>query len=107
MTTADARTEDLLGWLMGWYARHCDGEWEHGYGVRIDSIDNPGWCLRIDVAGTELEGRAFDPLSHGDEFDGPWWDCRVEGAEFVGYGGATELTELIRVFRRWAEGRLI
>jgi hypothetical protein len=106
VTATDARTEDLLGWLMGWYARHCDGQWEHGHGVRIDSIDNPGWCLRIDLAGTDLAGRAFEPLSHGDEFEGPWWERRLEGTEFVGYGGATELAELIRVFRRWAEERI-
>jgi hypothetical protein len=34
--------EDLLEWLMRWYAAHCDGEWEHTYGVVIDTLDNPG-----------------------------------------------------------------
>lgn len=45
------------------YAAHCDGDWEHSYGVRIESFDNPGWLLRIDLRGTELEHRAFESAS--------------------------------------------
>jgi Immunity protein 53 len=24
-----------------WYSRQCNGEWEHGFGVEIATIDNP------------------------------------------------------------------
>jgi hypothetical protein len=51
---------DDLSWLQRWYSAHCDGEWEHGFGVTIETLDNPGWSVKIDVEGTEL---VFTPLS--------------------------------------------
>ena len=44
----------MLTWLEGWYTRCCDGEWEHRYGVCIETLDNPGWLIRIDLTGTDL-----------------------------------------------------
>jgi hypothetical protein len=38
-------TKDLLPRLSRWYAAHCSGEWEHQYGVSIQTIDNPGWLV--------------------------------------------------------------
>lgn len=34
-----ANTNDDLIWLQSWYLSNCDGEWEHGYGVAIDTLD--------------------------------------------------------------------
>ena len=36
---------DELSWLQQWYSAHCDGEWEHGFGVTIATLDNPGWSV--------------------------------------------------------------
>jgi len=33
-----------LKWLQQWYSEHCDGAWEHGFGITIETIDNPGWA---------------------------------------------------------------
>ena len=43
--------DGLLEWLEQWYVSHCDGNWEHQYGVRVDTLDNPGWSVQIDVGG--------------------------------------------------------
>jgi hypothetical protein len=48
----------VLERLQTWYSSHCDGEWEHDFGVQIGTLHNPGWTLRIDLTGTE-------PLRHG------------------------------------------
>lgn len=42
--------------MQSWYASNCDGEWEHEFGVRIATTDNPGWHIKIDVSETDLEG---------------------------------------------------
>ena len=95
-------TEDVLRWLQAWYARHCDGDWEHSWGVRIETLDNPGWHVKIDLAGTSLEGRSFtDVVEMRSEWD--WVECRVEDDAFRGYGGAGTLTEILEIFRSWAE----
>ena len=31
--------------LDEWYQRRCDGLWEHRYGVKIETCDNPGWLM--------------------------------------------------------------
>jgi hypothetical protein len=51
---------DVLTWLQGWYADQTDGDWEHAYGIKIDTLDNPGWAVVIDLAGTSLFNEVFD-----------------------------------------------
>jgi hypothetical protein len=94
---------DTLTWLQRWYQDQCDGDWEHTRGVQIDNIDNPGWHVAIDVAGTELQPRPF-PAVHESRAEHDWIDCRVEDGVFQGFGGPLNLTEILDVFRRWAEG---
>ena len=31
-----------------WYLSQCNGDWEHAYGVKIDTLDNPGWTLEVE-----------------------------------------------------------
>lgn len=48
---------DMTEWLIDWYRSECNGDWEHAYGIQIDTIDNPGWSLKIDLLETSLEGK--------------------------------------------------
>lgn len=89
--------------LAIWFAAHCNGDWEHSYGVEIETLDNPGWALHIDLADTPLLGRQFTFLKL-DRSENDWVDCRVENAMFHGYGGIQNLDELIMIFLDWAEG---
>ena len=47
---------DLLIWLQNWNQNHCDGDWEHLYGVKIDTLDNCTlhfkYCTFIDKVRT-------------------------------------------------------
>jgi len=90
-----------FAWLQEWYAKHCDGDWEHEYGVRIDTLDNPGWTIDVDLVDTELETREFIALKI-ERSTNDWIRCRVEDKSFKGWGGPSNLDELIQVFRRWA-----
>ncbi|MDO7908781.1 Imm53 family immunity protein [Paenibacillus sp. JX-17] len=42
---------EILKWLQEWYASQCDGDWEHSNGIKITSIDNPGWYVEINIDG--------------------------------------------------------
>lgn len=92
---------DLLTWLTEWYQANCDGDWEHSYGVKIDTIDKPGWRLEIDLKDTVMEGLAFEAVQHNFDDDMSWWRCWVSGDKFEGAGGPGELTAMIGVFRDW------
>ena len=52
--------DDPLKALMEWYAAQCDGSWEHDYGIKIDTLDNPGWYLEIDLTDTPLQDVPFE-----------------------------------------------
>ncbi len=41
--------DKILRKLQNWYAAECDGDWEHQYGIKIDTIDNPGWRVEIEL----------------------------------------------------------
>src|SRR5687768_11597382 len=49
-----------LDWLAAWFQRESSEAWLREHGVRLDSTENPGWWLRVDLAGTSLESRAHD-----------------------------------------------
>ena len=95
--------EDNLDWLIKWYARHCDGDWEHFCGVKIGTLDNPGWQLTIDLTGTKLESMPFAEIRHNYDDDVSWWTCYLRDNAFHAACGARDLTSVIGVFREWAE----
>jgi|SRR5690606_28799064 len=90
--------------LQDWYQAQCNEDWEHSYGVKIDTLDNPGWMVKIDLVETGLEEKAFEAFSRGDsDADADWIACKTESGQFVGYGGANNLGELLRTFVDWAD----
>lgn len=94
-------TNDLLEELSAWYAAQTDGDWEHGWGVRINTLDNPGWAFDADLEGTALAGCAFSAINV-TRSDTDWYVCRVENNRFHGWGGARNLSDLVAAFLAWA-----
>lgn len=97
-----------LAKLQEWYQRQCNGEWEHDRGIRIESCDNPGWWVRIDLLGTPLEGQPFAPVMENVDAQrfrqGPrWLCCHVENGVWNGAGDETCLLSIIAIFLEWAE----
>jgi histidinol-phosphate aminotransferase len=88
-----------IGWLEKWYLSFCDGDWEHQYGVKITTLDNPGWSLEIDLCETPYRDIPFDENKREGEED--WFFCRKKEHIFKGSGGAKNLNEMIGVFRTW------
>jgi hypothetical protein len=100
--------EDLLGALQRWYARHCDGTWEQRYGIQIETCDNPGWWMRVDLVGTELQARLFQRLAQNVDDAGfsqgeRWLHCCVKDGVWHGAGDETKLPAILQAFLTWAE----
>jgi hypothetical protein len=100
--TTEARSS--IERLQAWYAHMCDGEWEHQYGIKIDTLDNPGWSLVIDLTATPLEDATF-PEVNLEESEETWIHCRVKNRCFEGFGGPGMLGRLLDTFLDWAEPR--
>ena len=93
---------NYLQWIQSWYESQCDGDWEHSTGIRIETLDNPGWNIEISLEGTDLEDKLFSPLEiERNEFD--WFYCKIEELIFKGYGGSKNLEEIIKIFKEWVE----
>jgi Immunity protein 53 len=92
----------LLSVLSHWYAHQCDGDWEHEYGISIQTIDNPGWSLSIDLHRTPLSDSPFADIAIERSAD-DWVCCRIEAEIFKGFGGPANLEELITLFLDWAD----
>jgi hypothetical protein len=93
---------DLWTWLQTWYVTQCDGEWEHEFGVKIDTVDNPGWSVEIDIAHTSLAGKPYERQQvHRSQHD--WVITWEENNHFRAACGPLNLGEALHTFRRWAE----
>lgn len=83
--------------LQSWYSSQCDEDWEHSYGVKIDTLDNPGWIVTIDLAYTELQG-VLIPRQRVDRSEANWHQYEVVNDKFIACGGVFNLEELIELF---------
>jgi hypothetical protein len=104
MNSNDCHQMHELSQIQDWYASQCDGSWEHSNGVQIESLDNPGWYVKIDIRQTDLAERTFESVAReagDDSMD--WVHCKVEAGQFIGAGGPRNLAELLAVFLTWAK----
>jgi Immunity protein 53 len=88
--------------IQKWYASNCDGEWEHEFGIKIDTMDNPGWSVSIDLDDTNLEGKEFR-LIENHQSEESWIECRVKDNEFHGFGDPSKLEEILQIFIDWVK----
>lgn len=91
-----------------WYSRQCNGDWEHGAGVKIVSLDNPGWVVEINLIDTDLENRPFKSVQKGmDEDANPsetdWMHCSIRNNVFVGAGDPYKLETILQIFLDWTD----
>ena len=88
-------------WLQAWYAAQSNGDWEHEHGIEITTLDNPGWRVQIDTAGTSLSGREFSRIeTYRSEHD--WVVVWTDDGAYHGACGPMNLGEVLYQFRRWA-----
>ena len=92
-----------LARLQEWFALHCNGDWEHSCGVTINTLDNPGWSVRVALRDTELENVPFEPVRI--DYDHPlnWVTCFVKDDQFHGACGRKHLEKVLEVFLEWAD----
>jgi hypothetical protein len=95
-------TVNNFEWLQKWYQLQCDGDWEHGYGIKIETVDNPGWYVIINLIGTECEGHFFSPVQlEIDEMN--WHFCLLRNNAFEASCGPCNLNKVLQIFRNWVE----
>ena len=94
--------------LQDWYRSQCNEDWEHSFGVKIETLDNPGWTVTVDLTETNVQDKPFESYSCGAiandlTEDQDWIVCKVEERKFKGAGGPAKLEEIIATFLAWAK----
>lgn len=92
---------DIFEWLTNWYSSNCNDEWEHTYGIKIDTLDNPGWSFKADLVGTEEEGKRVSMKIMNNDND--WFEINSDGEIFTAYGDASKLQFLMNKFKEFVE----
>jgi len=95
---------DVLEWLSQWFSSYCDEDWEHGYGIRIETLDNPGWSVLIALEGTNLENISFEKIAV-DNNNSDWLICWVENGFFNGCGDLSKLRKIVEIFKEWSDSQ--
>jgi len=92
---------NLIMWIQNWYHSQCDGDWEHECGLKIISIDNPGWDITVDIVkidfSKEIDWRYFE-TSEND-----WFGYKIEDSYFSASGDPTKLEFLLQLFKNFVE----
>jgi Immunity protein 53 len=96
--------DNPLELLQQWYVTHCDGGWEHQYGIKIETVDNPGWKVTIDLTDTELQDVPLTPIECQMEDRSLWWRCWRDDHRFHAACGATGLQTVFTAFIEWKRG---
>jgi Immunity protein 53 len=86
--------------LERWYNGHCNGTWEHGNGIRIDTLDNPGWTIRIDLRDTKHQDRKLEQVKI-ERTNDDWIQFWIEKQQFRAACGPCNLSETINLIVRW------
>ncbi len=98
-------TNSNIEWLQDFFFRLCDGDWEHGDGFQIETLDNPGWMITFNLEDTRLVDKGFERVRVERDID-DWIDYKLDGAVFKGSCGVMNLEELLGLFRAWVENNL-
>ncbi len=91
----------VLNEIQNWFLNQCNDEWEHGFGIKIYTIDNPGWRIKISLEETRLKSESFSRLEI-ERSENDWIFCWVENKIFNAACGPLNLEEALGIFLKWA-----
>ena len=89
---------DLIDWIQDWYKSNCNGDWEHSYGVSIDTLDNPGWSVKIDLKNTKWENLKLDP-KQVEKNEEDWYYVKIQNFSFQSACSPNNLKIVLNIFK--------
>ena len=82
-------------WLTAWVNAWVNDDWEHGDGVKIETLDNPGWMINIDTL-LQDSPYTFDAILETTENDNYFFNLSVKNGKIYGCADLTQIDRLIR-----------
>jgi len=88
---------DPFTWLQNWYFSQCDEDWEHCYGVVIQTNEN-GWRVKVDLIETESED-LIQELKTLHQSENNWVTYSIEKSIFEAFCSPLNLLAVINLFK--------
>jgi hypothetical protein len=94
--------DSILVWIQNWFLSNCDGNWEHENIIKIQTLDNPGWSISIDLNYTAL---AQLTIKSGliDNAEDDWYTYEIKNAVYKAAGDPNKLEFLLLKFKEIVE----
>ena len=80
--------DNILEWIEKWYVENCDGDWEHNNGIKIDTLENPGWSIIIDLKGTKYFKENIEKVVAEND-NNVWYSYHIDSGKFMAFGSST------------------
>tara|TARA_R110000782_G_scaffold162914_6_gene254696 strand:- start:507 stop:803 length:297 start_codon:yes stop_codon:yes gene_type:complete len=93
---------DILDWIQDWFKDNCDGNWEHGDAIQINTLDKPGWEVEIDISNTSIASMNLDWILNENDKD-DWYGVKISNQKFIAAGDAGKLNFLLGLFKDMIE----
>ena len=90
--------KEIIERIQDWYKINCNGDWEHSYGYKIETLDNPGWAIKIDLAETALEKLEFQREYQNPKNENDWFQIRTENKILNIYCGPENMKSTFEIF---------
>ncbi|EMO43853.1 Imm53 family immunity protein [Leptospira santarosai] len=91
-------SETMFSWLMEWYQSQCDGDWEHEYGIEINTNGDRGWQVKIEVNFTELDGVVINHTLIQQGLN-DWYSFSLKDGKFLAEGDPKKLSIILEKFK--------
>lgn len=90
--------KEIIERIQDWYKINCNGDWEHHYGYKIETLDNPGWAIKIDLAETALDNLKFEKEYQNPKNDNDWFQMHTENKTLNIYCGSENMKSAFEIF---------
>ena len=83
--------------LENWHADKCNGDWEHQGGIRIETLDNPGWRVHIefDTYQSKADGKISSRNKYISEDDFVFYEFNPQQNSVTASCDQKKLTEVL------------
>ena len=95
----------ILTWLEQWYHNNCNGDWEHSGIIKIKTLDNPGWQIKIDLTDTRFSSQDIG-YNLVERSSADWYGIKIEGNVFHAAGDSHKLLFLLERFKELIQQRV-
>lgn len=91
---------NMINWLEKWKNQFPEDVCR----IKIQTLDNPGWIVEINLENTGFEIKEFEKVSF-DNSDDDWIVCEIKNKTFTGVGDPYKLEDIIDIFKSWIENK--